>query len=264
MVETTSAAASSDNLDMSVTTTKLSSSELLFRQATRMDLNPAWIVEGGLFAISTPVGERYVREGQSIFNSQISSNLAKNKHLTRAVLARHGVPNIPFARPKTMDEAIAFLHAHQKIIVKPYGGSGSQNIRIVEDRNQLLGVDVGQYIFEQYIAGREMRYLVLNGEVIAVHESRYGVSVAADRDLERISYQQTDWDDELTDLSLRIAKMLGLRFAAVDFLIDANGKYHVLEVNSSPGLKWFHAPTSGPSVDVAGLFMNALLSDLEA
>jgi D-alanine-D-alanine ligase-like ATP-grasp enzyme len=107
-----------------------------------------------------------------------------------------------------------------------------------------------------------MRYLVLNGEVIAVHESKYGVSVEADRDLERISYPQADWSDELTRLSLHVADLLGLRFAAVDYLIDANGKHHVLEVNSSPGLKWFHAPTSGPPVDVAAFFLEALLADL--
>jgi glutathione synthase/RimK-type ligase-like ATP-grasp enzyme len=111
-----------------------------------MKLNPSWVTQNGLFAIDTPVGERYVNVGQSHFNSHISSSLATNKHLTRAVLARNGVPNIPYARPKSMDEAIAFLRAYEKIIVKPYAGMGSQNIRIVEDRHQLLGLDVSKYI----------------------------------------------------------------------------------------------------------------------
>jgi glutathione synthase/RimK-type ligase-like ATP-grasp enzyme len=249
---------------MSLSTTKLSTSELLFHEAKRRDLNPAWIIEGGLFAIDTPAGERYVREGESLLNTHISVSLAKNKHLTRAVLARHGVPNIPFARPKSMDEAIAFLYANQKIVVKPYNGYGSQDIRIVENRHQLLGVDVKRYIFERYVAGREMRYLVLNGKVVAVHESKYGVSVQADRDLERISFPEENWSNELTELSVRIANLLGLRFTAVDYLIDADGKHHILEVNSKPGLKWFHAPTSGPAVDVAGLFIQAMLADLSA
>lgn len=241
------------------TADKLSTSELLFRQAARMGLKPAWVVPNGLFAISTPSGERYVNFATSSLNSHVSASLAKNKYLTRLVLGRSGIPNIPFCRPKTMQEALLFLDRHKKIIVKPYDGWGAQDIRIVDNPKQLEDIALSGYIFEKYIAGREMRILVLNDEVIGVHESRYGTSVKATRDLERISYVRSEWDIELTSSALQISQIMGLRFAAVDYLVGDQGEYYLLEVNSSPGLKWFHAPTSGPPVDVAALFLEAAL-----
>jgi hypothetical protein len=33
-------------------------------------------------------------------------------------------------------------------------------------------------------------------------------------------------------------------------------------VNTMPGLKWFHAPSSGPVVDVARLFLESVIEDL--
>lgn len=238
---------------------KLSTAELLFRQASTMGLEPSWIVPDGLFAIDTPNGERYINNTTSVLNSHVSASLSLNKPLTRVIMARHGIPNIPFTRPKTMIEARLFLENYKKIIVKPYNGSGARNIHIVESPVQLVGLPVTECILEKYIAGREMRYLVLDGEVVSVHESRYGESVQADRYLERVAYDTADWNSERIEMSLRVTKILGLRFAAVDFLVDENDRYYVLEVNSSPGLKWFHAPTSGPPVDIAAMFMQAML-----
>jgi D-alanine-D-alanine ligase-like ATP-grasp enzyme len=42
-------------------------------------------------------------------------------------------------------------------------------------------------------------------------------------------------------------------------MIDESGFAYVLEVNTMPGLKWFHSPTSGPVVDVAGKFLESIL-----
>jgi len=242
-------------------TKKLGAAELLYLRAEQMGLKPCWITPHGLFVITTESGEHYIHDARSALNSHVGISLARNKHLTRLILERHNLPNIPFARPKTLEEATAFLHAQQKIIVKPVRGLGAHDIRIVEHTDQLAGLQVSKYIFERYIAGREFRYLVLNDTTIGVHESEYGVSVEADRMLRRISYPAVEWDPILMELSARVARVLGLKFAAVDYLVDEHGKAHILEVNTTPGLKWFHAPTSGPSVDVAYHLLNALLTE---
>lgn len=239
---------------------KLGTAELLFSSAQHMGLQPSWIITNGLFTINTPRGERFVHFARSPLNSAVSVSLAKNKHLTRLVMERHQLPNIPHCRPTTSVQAEAFLQAHGTIIVKPVAGSGAQDIRIVTSADQLAGINFRAYIFEKYITGREMRYLVLADNVIAVHESEYGTSVAADRDLKRLSYRPDEWDPELVALSLRIASILGLTFAAVDYIIDNQGHAHILEVNTAPGLKWFHAPTSGPPVNVATMFLQATLT----
>lgn len=238
---------------------KVDTSTLLFEQAEAMGLEPTWVLPKGLFAISVEGRERYVNFVRSPLNSHIGISLAKDKFLTRLVLERHSVRNIPFARPQTHDEAVAFLDEHETIIAKPVSGFGSKDIHIVTAAQQLMGLRIENYILEKYITGRELRYLVLNDEVIGVHRSEYGVSVDEFRPLERISYPEDDWDAELVAQSLSVARVLGLAFAAVDYLVDDSGCAYILEVNTSPGLKWFHAPSSGPVVDVAKLFMEALV-----
>lgn len=238
---------------------KLGTSQLLFRSAHAKGLTPAWLTaRKQVFSVQTRIGEQYVY-GIGGLNTQSSSKMAKHKYVTRLILKRGGFSNIPFTRVDSLEGAESFLDTHGTIVVKPLEGAGSVDIHIVHDANQLKDLDLKKYILEKYIRGREERYLVLNGQVIGVHESRYGESVDPNRDLERISYDQSSWNEDLVNGAVEIAASLGLAMAAVDYLIDESGNHFVLEVNSAPGLKWFHAPTTGPSVDVAGLFLDAIL-----
>lgn len=244
--------------------TALGSAELLFQCAERMGLHPVWVTPNGLFAVIIDGRERYINTSVSVLNTHLGANLARDKYRTRLILERHGMQNIPFAVAHTPDAAAAFLENHQSIIVKPIRGAGARDIHIIHKQNQLEQIQLDRYILEKYIPGHEVRYLLLNDEVIAVHRSDYGTSVAEDRALRRISYPRVEWDPLLINSSLRIATILGLRFAAVDFMIDTAGKAYILEVNTMPGLKWFHAPTSGPVVDVAGMLLQSTVSKLRS
>lgn len=237
---------------------KLSSAQLLFNAADTMGLQPNWVMKNGLFAISVDGKEEYVNSARSPLNSAVGISLAVNKYTTRMVLERHNIRNIPFIRPQTMDAAHAFLAVHGKIIAKPLTGSGARDIHIVTEPAQLPQFTVKNYILEKYVEGREVRYLVLNDAVLAVYESVHGGSVAENRPLRCVSYAQPTWDKRLSDESIRIVSALRLGFAAVDYLIDDQGNYHLLEVNTNPDLKWFHAPSSGPAVDVARHLLEAL------
>lgn len=242
-------------------TKKLGSAELLFKAADNMGLRPSWLKRGSIFAIPTLDGERYINYSISSMNSQLSSSMVGNKNAARLVLARQGFPTMAHLVPYSHAQAHEFLKKYKKIIVKPVNGSNSRDVHIVESPGQLAAFNVQDYIIEEYAPGKEMRYLLLNNRVIGVHESQYGESVAEDRDLKRISYPCVDWDPALVTLSLKVAKVFDLRFAAVDYIIGPDGRARILEVNSSPGMKWFHAPTSGPTVDVARLFLQATLDD---
>jgi len=168
--------------------------------------------------------------------------------------------NIPFALPRTPAEAEAFLGRYGTIVAKPVAGSGAQDIHIITSKAALRPLTLDRYILEKYIAGNEWRYLVLNSKVIGMYRSDYGASVAVTRQLQCISYPKASWDPVLIDWSLRIADILNLKFAAVDYLIDEAGRAYILEVNTTPDLKWFHAPSSGPAVDVAHLFLKSIVS----
>ncbi len=235
----------------------------MFVRAERMGLQPAWLVPGSLFVIATVTGEKYINYASSTLNSHNSVRLAKNKYHTRVIIGRHGLPNIPYARSNNLSEVLTFLATHGKIIAKPLCGSGSQDVHIVSNASQLATLDIEKYIFEKYILGTEMRYLVLNGDVIAVYQSEYGMSVEVTRPLQCISHPPASWNSQLMTISLEVARIFSLQFAAVDYMIDTSGHAYILEVNTMPDLKWFHAPSKGPSVDVAQLFLAAMVSDLQ-
>jgi glutathione synthase/RimK-type ligase-like ATP-grasp enzyme len=241
-----------------MTDQKLGTAELLYKCAQQMGMQPSWLTPKGVFAVTVEGERQYINFTCSQLNSHVGASLARSKYLTRLILEHNGLENIPFARPQTHAQAQDFLDTFGTIIAKPVRGWGAQDIHLITKPEQLEALCITNYILEQYIAGKEMRYLVLNGLVIGVHESEYGTSVAANRPLKRTSYPQDMWDPLLIALSTRIAHIVGLNFAAVDFMVDASGHAYVLEVNTAPGLKWFHAPTSGPVVDVARLFLEAM------
>lgn len=238
---------------------KKGTATLLFDRAFKMGLSPSWVTDNNVFVVNTQAGERYITNSVGGLNSHTSAGLARNKFVTRRILDRFGLPNIPYARPSTLEEAKSFLKLHKTIVVKPVRGMGATDIHIVRRSHQLKNMNVKKYIFEKYVSGKEMRYLVLDGSIIGVHESRYGDSVDAHRYLERISIANEDWDNALASMSIQISGILGLAFSAIDFLITEDGEAFVLEVNSSPGLKWFHAPSEGPVVDVAKLFLESFI-----
>jgi len=240
---------------------RLSTAALLFRCAKKMGLKPNWITPNGLFAVSADGQEKYVNFARSPLNSHTSVSLARNKYLTRLILGRHDMPNIPFVRPHTQTDAELFLRRHRKIVAKPTRGSGSRDIHIVTSAAQLKTLNITKYILEKYIAGSELRYLVLNDTVIGVDHSEYGTSVEVTRPSKHTSHPSTAWSPTLTPLSIQTARILGLKFAAIDYLVDPAGRAYILEVNTTPDLKWFHAPTSGPVVDVARHFLEAIFED---
>lgn len=240
-------------------TQKLGTAELLFRCAQQMGLSPVWLAPRGVFAIMVDGRERYVNLARSPLNSAASVALARNKYVTRCILERRRAQNIPFTLPRTQAKAEAFLALYGTIIAKPISGAGARDIHIITKPAQLAELNMGHYLLEQYIVGKELRYLLLNGAVVGVHRSEYGTSVAADRQLKRISYPPGAWDPTLVESSLHIADILDLRFAAVDYLVDAAGQAYVLEVNTMPGFKWFHAPSAGPAVDIARLFLESIV-----
>ncbi len=241
---------------------KLGTAELLFSCAEKMGLTPIWLTADSVFSIEVDGQERYINLARSPLNSDASAALAKNKYVTRCILEKNHIPNIPFILPKTHAQATSFLKTYGTIVAKPVTGAGAMDIHIINEQAQLKTLRINHYILEKYITGKELRFLMLNGEVVGVHRSEYGTSVAKDRPLERISYPQSNWDPTLVKMSQRITDLLNLKFAAVDFLIDASGHAYTLEVNTMPGLKWFHAPSSGPIVDIARLFLESVVDAL--
>lgn len=235
------------------------STEILFTRAKELGLQPRRLNDYGLFEITLKNGSRqYVFHSKSNLNSQLASYLVTNKHITREILDEHKLPNIPYCLPESKQELRSFFDGHQPIVVKPTYGHGSHGVLFIYQVEQLENVDIFNSVAEKFIKGQEERYLVLNGQVIAVHQKLYDGPINSPETLQRVSVDAAAWNEKQVYMAVQVATVFGLRFAAVDFIVMSDGTFVILEVNSAPGIAWFHAPTSGPSVDVAGKLLLAM------
>ncbi len=235
------------------------SARILFEEAQKMGLYPEWLTDYGLFSIKVEGNIHYIFYSNSILNNQLSYYLARNKHITRVLIEKNHLPNIPFLLPQSKEEVYQFLDHHKVIIAKPTMGSRSQDIHLIEHKKEIDSSNIFEYIFEKYIKGKEMRYLVLNNQVIGVLEKVYDTPINDPNVVERTSFSRDQWDTNLVEISLSIMNILGLKFGAVDFLIDRDNKNYILEVNSAPALRRFDKPTSGPSVNASRQLLEATI-----
>jgi glutathione synthase/RimK-type ligase-like ATP-grasp enzyme len=239
------------------------STNLLVKRAKELGLGPKLVTDYGLVVITVDGAEHYVFHSKSNLNSQLASYLVSNKHTTRKILERHGFSNIPYCLPTSPQDAFEFYERYTPIIVKPTYGWHSQGVKLIHSKKDLDEVDTSQSIIEQYVKGQEERYLVLNGGVLSVHHKIYDGPINTPSTLKRISIEQTKWSAARAEMALKIAEVFNLGFAAVDFIVTQDETF-VLEINSAPGLAWFHNPTHGPAVDVAGALLSETVNSIRA
>lgn len=233
----------------------METAKILYKEAEKMGLHPVWLTNYGLFSIKVNGKLFYIFYSKCILNNSIGSYLAKNKHATRVILGLNNFLNIPFALPENKEEVKKFLKEHGTLVAKPTLGANSRGLRVINSLKDIKGINLLDYIFEKFIEGKEIRYLVLNNEVLSVHEKSFEGPITNPSAIKRISYPKEAWESEMTQTALSVAATLYLKFAAIDFLIDENGKAYILEVNSAPGLRFFQHPSSGPSLDIAKIFL---------
>ena len=233
----------------------IESANLLFNEAVKKNLNPKRLSKYGLFVINVKGSSFPVFYSSSILNTQLASTIATNKYSTRLILDENDLPNIPYCLPEDMASAAAFLNKHKSIIAKPTLGKHSTDIHLIKNKAELEGLNLRTYILEKYIEGKELRILILNHQVIAVHEKLYPAAINNPETVTRVSYPKSTWPKQICEVALAAAKSIGLNFCAVDFLIN-DKDFYILEINSAPGLRWFQKPSSGPTINIASIFLD--------
>ncbi|MDO4712346.1 MAG: hypothetical protein Q4B05_00310 [Candidatus Saccharibacteria bacterium] len=110
--------------------------------------------------------------------------MANDKVLTRDVLGCHGVPmpattvvSLSDSAYEATDKIVSFLREHGRLVVKPAMANHGRGITVdVRDEDDLRkAIDMAyrednspDIVVQQMVFGREYRFLVLNGEVLAV------------------------------------------------------------------------------------------------
>ncbi len=232
---------------------------MLFEEAEKRGLRPRWESGCGLF--SFPLG------GKSVFvyyakihgNSQLGDQICRDKSLARAFLAREGFDNIPFCYSKKKTEINAFFDRHRPIVRKPLLGMRSENVLLIADREQIDWSDLENAFFEQYVEGVEHRYLVLDGEVIGVQKKPLDPRPGHPWHKCVINLEKSAWAGHLVKEALSVARLLRMRFLAVDFIVQNDGRSFVLELNGMPGTYLFQHPHEGKQINVAEALLTSIV-----
>ncbi len=223
---------------------------LVFDEARRKGLAPRWETSYGLFSITRGDKTIYVFPGKYPMNSHLHAHLATNKHITHIMLEKAGIAHVPYCFPQTRDELLAFFDEYHKIIAKPTMGRQSMGVRLLTPRSRVMNIDYTERIFERYLEGYEMRFLILDYEIIGVLE-KHPHPLKGDRWHKWYKTVRPDeWRHDLGEIATKVAHIIQLGLCAVDIMITADAWY-VLEVNSSPGFVKFHVPDEGPSINCA-------------
>lgn len=171
---------------------------------------------GRLGVQATPLGSRHtdyfvrlthgaraviVSKTRSPFLTQVAQTLANNKHLSRELLARHGLPCVPDLLLDEGDDPRGpavqeMLAAHAELVVKPNWGNRGVGIttrlrtmdRVARARARARAIDLDEeVVVEPYVAGTNLRVAVIGGRYAAACEVQRPRIVAGRTSAEQVA-----------------------------------------------------------------------------
>lgn len=186
--------------------------------------------------------------GFRVINSSLALIKATNKLWTLSILSAAGIPVPRTAVTFSSDASIkaaAFLG--YPLVLKPIDGSWGRLIALVRDEEELRAVlEHREYIpspamkvhmLQEYVKkpGRDLRVFVVGGEVVT---AIYRVSDHWITNMARGGKAMpAPITEELRELALRTAEVLGIEVAGIDIFEDPERGYLVNEANAVPEFK---------------------------
>ena len=127
----------------------------------------------------TKTGKKvFVYKAATPLNTQAAVTMSKNKLEVHRLLEPAGFPIPRQIRALTAEDVIAFYAEHKKIVVKPADSHGGLGITILPKADELVtSFERAKkkspiVIAEHYVEGKNYRFLVLDGKVLARIEIR--------------------------------------------------------------------------------------------
>jgi gamma-F420-2:alpha-L-glutamate ligase len=203
--------------------------------------------ETSYFALA--VLRHFERQGVAIANGPAAVEAVADKLHTLQVLAAAGLP-----APKTIlgkfpvDVGLVERELGFPVVVKKLKGTRGAGVVLCQDRaqfddlaNLLDGAANGaDFLFQQYIKashGRDVRVLVVNGQIVAAMERRSSDGGFKSNISLGGRGRLFAPPPAMAELALKVARALDLDIAGVDILFDENGGYRICEANSAPAFQ---------------------------
>ncbi|MDE6356186.1 MAG: RimK family alpha-L-glutamate ligase [Clostridia bacterium] len=214
------------------------------------------------------------KSGLRLFNSHAAIRACDDKMLTFALLSQNGVPvpatvaaPLRYTPSATPDEA--FLTSTAKklgypLIIKQCYGSRGQSVYKADNFEQLKAYAVElqctPHLYQRFIkesAGKDARVIVIGGKITAAMKRSSKTDFRSNMDLGGEGAIFTP-DKEMTNLCLKVAKILNLDYCGVDVLFGKDG-YLICEVNSNA---FFDGIESVTGVNVARAYARHIYNEI--
>lgn len=183
----------------------------------------------------------------------LASRLCIDKVRTKRTLREAGLPvaaEVAFSAEKKPEAAVLLKQlGEEEIVIKPADKGSSVGLHLVRGVEEVVAalalVDSGNWMAEPRLRGREMTIGVLNGEPLGIVEivPRTGVydyqnKYTAGATEYLFPAQVAESVAERVRLAARRAfAVCGCRdFARLDFILQPDGRFHFLEINTMPGM----------------------------
>lgn len=214
------------------------------------------------------------KSGLRLFNSHAAIRACDDKMLTFALLSQNGVPvpatvaaPLRYTPSATPDEAFLTKTANKlgyPLIIKQCYGSRGQSVYKADNFEQLkayaLELQSTPHLYQRFIkesAGKDARVIVIGGKITAAMKRSSKTDFRSNMDLGGSGEIFTP-DKEITNLCLKVAKILNLDYCGVDVLFGKDG-YLICEVNSNA---FFDGIESVTGVNVARAYARHIYNEI--
>lgn len=225
----------------------------------------------GYFSLA--IARQLERLGVRVINGADVIETVRDKLHTHQILAQSGIdtPDTMLAKfpvnVKLIEETIGF-----PVVVKTLNGALGIGVFLIENESALRDLMelVGetnpnlQLIFQKFVSvskGRDLRLLVVDGQVVAAMERRAQDGGFKANYSSGASVHEFVPDDEATNIALETAKALNIDIGGIDLLFKENGGYTICEANTFPGFKGLEKASN---VNVAGKILDMMVEKIEA
>jgi len=128
-----------------------------------------------ILRLVTKTGKKvFCYKASTPLNTQAAVTASKNKLEVHRLLEPAGFPVPQQIRVRTFEELLPFFQDNQKIVVKPADSHGGKGVTVLPKEEELEVAFVRArkesniVLAEEYVTGKNYRFLVLDGKVLAV------------------------------------------------------------------------------------------------
>lgn len=210
---------------------------------------------------------RLEHSGMLIINPPLSIERSVDKYYTLALLEEHGLPVPRTAITESHEEALKCFHElGGDVVIKPlFGSRGVGSTRITDPEVatrvfRTISFHHGVLYLQEFIPHgfSDIRAFVVGDHVIAsMHRMAENWKTNVSLGAKPVPLKL---DEELENLAVKTAKVIGCKVAGVDILEAPKGPL-IIELNSQPGWRGLQSVTE---INIADEIIEYILSQLKA